>query len=382
MQRLTRFDYQARSPITMKTMNTNPTLSIFVKTLASIAACSSIAAHADDGSSWKFSGFGTLGAVVSSTDQAEFRSSYRQSRGADESPDLGVDSRLGLQANAKFNETFSAVGQVLASRRDGSDKPVVEWLFGQAAVTPWLDLRAGRMVLPVFLFSDTRSVGFAQHWVRAPQEAYALYPPSSFDGGMVQLHSSVGDVNMNLQVSAGQAEAKMFVSTRKASLSYDKLYSVNLTAERGDWTARVGRTQSPSVQLTNLGPLPQTDDVFSGMGLQYDNGKLLVVSEYLTRRNSAKLFDSNSYYASAGYRFGSVMPYLTISHIEAKGTRNVGITGSTQAVGMRWDAMKNVAIKTQLERLKPTSQYVNYTAPFNANKPKFNVLSVTADFVF
>ncbi|MBC7681438.1 MAG: hypothetical protein H7172_03815, partial [Ferruginibacter sp.] len=331
---------------------------------------------------WKFSGFGTLGAVVSSTDQAEFRSSLRQSRGADESGDLGVDSRLGLQANFKLNETFSAVAQVLTSRRDGSDKPVVEWLFGQAAVTPWLDLRAGRMVLPVFLFSDTRSVGYAQHWVRAPQEAYSAYPPSSFDGGMVQLHSSVGDVNMNLQVSAGQAAAKLFVSNREATLTYDKLYSVNLTAERGDWTARIGRTQSPKVDIANLGPLPPSDDVFSGAGLQYDNGKLLVVSEYLTRRNSAKTLDSNGYYASAGYRFGSVMPYLTSSHTEAKGLRNAGTSGSTQAVGVRWDALKNVALKTQLERLKPTTQDVHATPAFSTTKPKFNVLSVTADFVF
>lgn len=363
-------------------MTISPQSRHLVRALASLALFSTMGVHADEGSAWKFSGFGTLGAVVTSTDQTEFRSAYRQSRGADDSGDLGVDSRLGMQANFKLNETFSAVGQLLASRRDGSDKPVVEWLFGQAAVTPWLDLRAGRMVLPVFLFSDTRSVGYAQHWVRAPQEAYALYPPSSFDGGMVHLHSSVGDVNVNLQISAGQAEAKMFVNTRNVTLTYDKLYSVNLTAERGDWTARVGRTQSPKVQLSNLGTLPQSDDVFSGLGLQYDNGKLLVVSEYLTRRNSAHLFDSNSYYASAGYRFGSVMPYVTGSHIEAKGSRNAGGSGSTQAVGVRWDALKNVAIKTQLERLKPTSQYVHYTTAFNANKPKFNVLSVTADFVF
>lgn len=363
-------------------MTISPKLSGLVKALVSFGLCSTMAAHADEGMAWKFSGFGTLGAVFNSTDLAEFRSSYRQSGGAGESGDLGVDSRLGLQANVKFNETFSAVGQVLASRRDGSEKPEVEWLFGQAAVTPWLDLRAGRMVLPVFLFSDTRSVGFAQHWVRAPQEAYALYPPSSFDGGMVHLHSSVGDVNVNLQVSAGQADAKIYAVNREISLTYDKLYSVNLTAERGDWTARVGRTQSPEVKIGNLGPMPKSDDVFSGVGLQYDNGKLLLVSEYLTRRNSSKLFDSNSYYASAGYRFGSVMPYFSSSHIESTGLRNAGNSGSTQAVGVRWDALKNVAFKTQLERLQPTYQYVHFTPAFGATKPKINVLSVTADFVF
>jgi hypothetical protein len=111
-----------------------------MKALAGIGLCSALAAQADDGVSWKFSGFGTIGAVVTDTDQAEFRSSMRQPRGATKSsPDLGVDSRLGLQGNVKFNDTFSAVGQVLTSRRDGTDAPEIEWLL--AAVTPWLDVR-------------------------------------------------------------------------------------------------------------------------------------------------------------------------------------------------------------------------------------------------
>lgn len=356
--------------------------------LAGIGLCGAVAAHADEGMSWKFSGFGTIGAVVTDTNEAEFRSSLRQPRGATKSsPDLGVDSRLGLQANVKINETFSAVGQLLTSRRDGTDRPQVEWLFAQAAVTPWLDLRAGRMVLPTFLLSDTRSVGYAQHWLRAPQEAYSLYPPSSFDGVMAHMRTNYAGFNFNLQLSAGKAEADIWYANLPLTAKYKEVYSVNLTVERGDWLARFGRAEGPDARLQlqangmNVMP-PNTDDAFTGLGLQYDNGKLLVISEYLTRRSTGTMIDSNNYYISSGYRFGTLMPYVTASRLVGRGIIT-NTSESTQAIGVRWDAMKNTALKAQFERTRLTSvtQFVNVTSPAPTD-PKVNVLSVAVDFVF
>lgn len=364
-----------------------------VTLLAGIGLCSAVAAHADEGMSYKFSGFGTIGAVVTDSDQVEFRSSMRQMRGATKStPDFGVDSRVGLQANVKFNDTFSAVGQVLTSRRDDTDAPQVEWLFAQAAVTPWLDLRAGRMVLPVFLLSDTRSVGYAQHWLRAPQEAYSLYLPSSFDGVMAHFKTTYAGTNFNVQLSTGKADAQAlrnpipFVFTQ----INDKIYSVNVTAEQGDWLFRIGRTEVPKMRIEGAGTVAfSANDAFTGAGIQYDNGKLLVISEYLTRRTSDCVFfgsslpdgqiDSNMFYVSAGYRIGNFMPYATASLFKKRGDLNL-TDDATQAIGVRWDMMKNVALKTQLEHARSDSatQFVDPTAPVHG----VNVLSVAVDFVF
>lgn len=293
-----------------------------VRVFFGMCLCAALQAQADEAVSWKFSGFGTLGAVVTDTDLAQFRSSGRQSNGATNSPDLGVDSRLGLQVNANFNDTFSAVGQLLTGRRDGSEMPQVEWLFAQAAVTPWLDLRVGRMVLPTFMVSDTRSVGYAQYWLRAPQEAYQMFPPSSFDGAMASLHSSFGDTNVTLQLSVGKSDtAKVYVFDREITMNYGELFSLNLTAERGNWLLRYGRTSDPDLKPEGLPfAIPKTEDVFSGLGVQYDNGQLVVLSEYLTRRTTPNLFDTNSYYLSAGYRLGAFTPYVIVSRMQGKGT--------------------------------------------------------------
>jgi len=297
-------------------------------------------------------------------------------------PDFGVDSRLGLQVNATFNATFSAVGQLLTGRRDGSEMPQVEWLFVQAAATPWLDVRLGRMVLPTFMVSDTRSVGYAQVWLRAPQEAYQMFPPSSFDGIMANAHTSFGDTNVTLQLSAGKSDtAKAYVFDREITMNYAELYSLNLTAERGNWLVRYGRTSGPDLKPEGLPfAIPQTDDVFSGLGVQYDNGQWVVMSEYLTRRTNTGMFDTNSYYLSAGYRMGAFTPYFISSRMQGKGT--VFNTDSrTTAIGLRWDLMKNAALKAQLETVRSDGQFVNAKPAFYAD-PTAQVLSVALDFVF
>lgn len=59
---------------------------------------------------WRFSAYGTLGAVATDTDRVQYRASVRQSHGADKTVDFGVDSRIGAQVDYRLNSVLSAVG--------------------------------------------------------------------------------------------------------------------------------------------------------------------------------------------------------------------------------------------------------------------------------
>jgi hypothetical protein len=360
----------------------NRTVRLAAQVLALLAAAGAQGARAE-GPNWTFSGFGTVGAVMTDTDQAEFHSSTRQSSGARKSPDLGVDSRLGLQANVRFNETFSAVGQLLAEQRDGV-KAQAEWLYGEANVTSWLKLRVGRMVLPVFLVSDSRNVGYAAHWVRAPIEVYGLYPASSFDGGQAQIRTDWGNTHVTLQGSVGRSkvDAHAYGTTLNAELK--NLYSLNLVVERGNWTMRLGDTEARNAELKGLG-VPPFDDSFLGAGVGYDNGKLLVQAEYVRRRTTnGGLLDMNGYYATVGYRVGAWTPYGTVGRFEPKGML-LGVSPSTRslAAGLRWDAFRNVALKAQVESVQNNGlNFVNASPGFSATAGKVKVFTLLVDFVF
>lgn len=352
---------------------------------AATLACAT-AACAADGPTVKFSGFGTLGAVVTNTDEAQYRTSLRQERGATTSPDLGVDSRLGLQADVAFNETFSAVAQALVSRRDGHDGGQIEWLYGQAKVTSWAKVRAGRMVMPAFMLSDSRNVGYATHWIHAPSEVYASYPPSSFDGAQMSLQGQWQDITFTAQPSYGRTDCGLFFALpSKSTLKYGSLSAINLTAERGDWTLRYSLLVGKDAAIVN--PLMTVTtgkhDRFMGLGVQYDNGSLLVLSEFTTRRQSSGLFDSDAAYLSAGYRFGEWMPYVSTSRFKSKGPGYVyPAADKTNSVGVRWDVAKNMALKYQLEATTPAFQFTNVSPAFAAANKRVNVHSVALDFVF
>lgn len=326
-------------------------------------------------------GFGTIGVTSTNTDQAQLRSDIRQGRGADKDIDFGVDSRLGLQANAKFNDTFSAVGQILVSRRI-SNSAALEWLYGQATLPAGFDVKLGRMVVPTFMVSDSRSVGYAAHWLRAPQEVYALYTSSSFDSGQLNYRTSMGPANLTVQLSAGETQSDAELAGRQVKLKNSNLRSINVLLETGDWLFRAGQTEA-DLSYTGL-PIPTQQDKFSGLGVQYDNGTAIVMAEYATRRSPQSLVDSDSWYASAGWRFGAWTPYVTVSRFKPKGLAYPNrATESTEALGVRWNAMSNLAIKAQVQNTQGVSaNFVNQTPSFFAAPPKVRVLSLAVDFVF
>ena len=340
----------------------------------------------DEGIGWRFSGFGTAGAVVTDTDEIRFHSSTRQSHGAGTSPSLGVDSRLGLQANATFNETFSAVGQVLASRLDGGATAQAEWLYGQANVAPWLKLRVGRMVLPVFLVSDSRNVGYAAHWVRAPSEVYGLYPASAFDGGQAEIRTGWRDTHVTLQASAGTSKVDVHAFGFSSTEDLNNLYSLNLLVEHGDWTFRLGDTEGRNTEFTGNGfSLPAFTDSFRGAGIAYDNGRILAQAEYVIRRTSNDGgLDMDGYYVTAGFRHGAWTPYATYSHYDPKGGLLFGQSSTrTFAAGLRWDAGRNVAVKAQVESTQNNG--LNFVNPSPESVPgaqKVNMFTLLVDFVF
>lgn len=344
------------------------------------SACSAASA---DGPEFKFTGFGTLGAVVTNTDSAQYRSNLRQDKGAGKTPDFGVDSRLGLQENVKFNDTFSAAGQLLTLSRDGSVRPNVEWLYGQASVLPGLDLRVGRMVLPAFLISDSRAVGYSSTWVRAPRDVYDWYPSTSFDGGQALYRVAVADFNVQLQGSLGKASSKLYnFGAPVLTLDFNKLSSISATVDRGDWTARVGQTLSRELNIEAIG-VNNIRDAFTEAGLQYDNGQIVAMVEYMIRRADKGGNDnSNGYYASAGYRIGGWTPYAIYSHYTPKNPGLQAPDSNSKSLGARWDVFKNVALKAQLDHTLSESGFIQQTPAFAAHPTPVNVFSLTADFIF
>ncbi|GHC91160.1 hypothetical protein GCM10007320_39920 [Pseudorhodoferax aquiterrae] len=386
---------------------------------------SSAQAQAQSESVFSVSGFGTLGVVGTNQDGAEYVVPG-QVRGADKSWSGEVDSKLGLQLGAKFNRQFSATLQVL-SKQDGKGKftPQVEWAFAKWQATPGLALRAGRMGGPFFAVSDFRDVGYANTWLRPPIDVYGQVPVSHFDGADLSWQTSVAGKALGLQVFGGRSSSHV----EHTKVEIDALVGVNASIELLDGLSlrlghATGKLTVHSGALNDLvGVLRRTpfagvgDQLdpndkrasFSGVGLTYDQGNWIVLAEYTMRKTKTFIPDTTGWYTTVGYRVGKFTPYATLSRLKTDDSNvdntipasvvlpgmqaplRVYVDGATAAqstpqktiaVGVRWDAMRNLAVKAQFDRIKTTGAGQFYDADAGFWNKRVHVYSLAVDFVF
>jgi Gram-negative porin len=399
-----------------------------VQLLPLVAALASLGAQAQSGdSAFSFSGFATLGVVGTNTDEAQYVIPPGQVRGADKSWSGEVDSKLGLQATYRLNSMFSGTAQLLSKNGGkGNFNPALEWAFVKAQLTPALAVRVGRMGAPFFAVSDFRDVGYSNTWLRPPIDVYGQIPVSNFDGVDALYQTSLGSATVSLQVLAGESTA--YVLRTKAKQK--EAVGFNATAEfDGGITLRLGHIQGklsiysdglsaltaglqavPLDSVSSVGDQLSTkskDVSFTGIGLAVDRGNWLFNAEYTMRRTDTYIPDTTGWYTTLGYRVGKFTPYLTVSRIkvddsnvdntiplgvsdELTGLKAVvdGLLGSqriaqkTVALGVRWDAMRNVAVKAQFDRIRPDTVGLFTRTQAGFGGGHVNVYSLSVDMVF
>nr|VVV06396.1 hypothetical protein AW0309160_03887 [Aliivibrio wodanis] len=351
-------------------------------------------------SSWadnvKISGFGSVG--VGKANNGAGYAHY-----TDERYDTNIDSILGLQFEFKVNDQAKVVTQISASGRYDwevdVDSAYISYDFDGFTA------RAGKMKAPLFMFSDYVDVGYAYPMIRPSQEMYENIILSSYTGADILIPFDIGESTLLLQPFSGNSEIK----ERDSSFGHTKLdMFFGLTAHLyyDDWTFRTSYiTAQTAVQgldeITDptVGLIATTIDdetaSFIALGLQYDDGDLMLLAEATQTTVSGDFTDVFSAYALTGYRFGSVMPYVMVSHNQTTdndkrdGTALSGLSYESMAysLGSRWDFAQNVALKLDVTYADFGDTHggkFSYNVDDN-NQPIENdtfVYSATVDFVF
>ena len=348
------------------------------------------AAHAADDKIFSFSAFGTLGFANSSSSDGDYTGNQLQPHGTGNTHGWSpIDTKLAGQLTARVNDQFSAVVQVVSMlRTDNTYTPRVEWAFVKYSPTPALSLLIGRVVLPTFMGSETRLLGFSNPTVRPPLETYNLNPTTNLDGVSGSWRSNFGSVTNTVQAFYGKNTAKLIGPDGGilGPIEADPVKGVVDTVEFGSWTMRAGISQyklsiSPAPHFTiNVPKFRQFN-----LGATYDNGTWFVQSEVSRSKDLELASDSLAYYATAGMRIDAFTPYVSYSTTEPKGTAfPTNSEQTTSSIGLRWDAVKNVAIKAQFDRVTLGAHSVG---SFVNVKPAMlgrgsNVASVAVDFVY
>ena len=392
---------------------------------AVLAAASTLpvqAATLGDGN-LSISGFGTLAAARSDTDDVKFVR-YNQKAGVGDSPRIGLDSNLGLQASYTMTPELSATVQVL-TRKSTSEEFTTDlsWGFLKYKLNDETSVRVGRMVLPAFLISDYQNVGYANTMMRPPIELYGQEPLENVDGADINWQHAFGDTNITAQAFVGKSSGKIFVAPLNAVGHYDApAYGLSVAAEHGPATFRAAHLRA-KVEVNDLAGLNTlTDNLarfgfaqlanditlkggkhmsFTSVGMTADWNNIVAQAEYAWRRAQDPVWvpQTNSWYAMLGYRLGKVLPYYAHAHYNgadqkiktpalppALGTPvNALLASAAQSsdlIGMRWDFAKSMALKVQWDRVKPGAKSGSLIYGPAVYTDKVNVLAAGVDFVF
>lgn len=417
--------------------------------MISMMLCTVCARANDTGTpEFSFSGFGTLGLVHSSEDKADFVGNFSQPHGAGYTRkwSTDVDSRIGVQATANFNDKLSAVVQIVSQQDfDNLYTPQIEWANVKYQLTPEFSVRAGRTLLATFMASDSRLVGYTNHWVRPPLEIYGMLPVTNKDGLDALYRFHVGDVTNSVQTSYGQTTMKLpnggevqgrYIFDFNDTLEYEhSTVHAGYTSLRGDVHSpgldmlfngftQFGNTVSaiPGLQATGAQALAIVNkyqlvhfpySVFT-LGAEYDPGAWLLMGEWADAKTSAVISHATAWYATGGYRIGRCMPYLTFAKLDVDKLPEPGISVTglplplaltatglnsglsavinryalsqrTVSAGIRWDFRRNAALKLQYDRLSlgaDSTGWLSNIQPGFQPGGKSNVFSTAVDFVF
>jgi porin-like protein len=404
------------------------------------AALAATAARADDRAPpmFSFSGYGTLGVVHSDESGADYLAdAFKPSGpGATRAWSADVDSRIAGQVNANFTSRLSGVVQVISQQRyDNSYRPTIEWANLKYQVTPDFSVRAGRIVLPVYMVTDSRRIGYANPWVRPPVEVYSLVPVTSNDGVDMSYRLGFGEFTNTLQATVGRSDSKFpaLPGIAGGTAKVRSLTAVVDTIDRGFGSLRLsyGRAR---LTIDAFDPLfdavrlfgPQGDALidkyavddkqvtFVGVGASYDPGKWFAMGEWAHFDTRSVIGAKSAWYLSGGYRFGKATPYVTYARNKGDSRASdpgLDLTGlppqlvgigtalnaalalqlaqvpvqETLSVGVRWDFVKNAALKLQYDRVKPSSSSPGTFGNFQPSyQPGHSVqlFSAAIDFVF
>lgn len=272
--------------------------------------------------------------------------------GATEKSDLETLSLFGLQSTFALGRNTQAVLQLVSRGNEDWDTEL-EWGYLRHQFNNGSELRAGKMRLPLFMESETLEIGYGQPWARPPQAVYDPVPVRSYLGA---------DAAYTLTLSGSSVQARAFAGHLNDSAeSLGQTVSVelrNITGLTANWTNYLWTFRGIYARAeASIGGTPPLGDdetsEFMGLGLSYDDGNWLLMSE-LTRVEVDGFYqDTDSAYITLGYRIKEVTPYVTASWIESQDNRErdatplevLDVRRQAYSLGFRWDLTTSVAMK-------------------------------------
>jgi hypothetical protein len=364
--------------------------------------------------SW--SAFGTLGYARS--DRA-----FNYERFTDDSGTIKRDSLLGLQGTAEFTPHWSATVQARVAPSTSADnkwEATLPWAFVSYRAGNDLLLRAGKLRMPMYLYSETMDVGASYAMMRMPTEVYSTAPTTDYTGASFSKSWPLAWGDLSLDGYAGRSSVQPSSAgggngNGGGAELHTRTAGLVLSLRNGDDTYRMGMQRAlisvdasffgnaPGGGLTGAGagnsggsaasPLSNGGELDTRVWLLGADvgvgGNLRLVGEYARRQvvNAVTPKNTQGAYASLLYQSGPWTPYVTVGRLLTDSAARQAATNgyfddqSSAALGMSYNVTPSSKLKAEWMRVKvgSGSSFIDGAA---AKDKRINVMSLSYSFSY
>lgn len=327
----------------------------------------------------KLNGFGSA-AVGTVVEGQEFLADFPKTGIYDTDLSTSPDTTLGLQISSYFSDDFSLIAQ-FAVHGATDYNPEVDWLYLNYYLTPELSVQAGRKRLPLYYYSDYFDVGYAYYWIRPPPDVYT-WQITNYNGISFLYETALGswDTSLNLYYGSEESEDNELLSLlfdASVDETWKNMIGVVGTASYNWFEIRLTHMQGLIDRtISGVSVINDVEQQFLGMSVNLTFDHLLVLSELNNYQQPDNDVEYNAYLLSFGYQIGELTPHITRSGFK----QEVNALGNderhhTTSVGLRWDVVKNIAVKVQYDKVVDEGVVV----PIKGDSKS---ISLAVDFVF
>ncbi len=286
--------------------------------------------------------------------------------GYEDKTSFNPDTRFGLQFDYSVNQDIDAVLQLTAKGYENNDYDTrAEWAFLRARISEHWMLRAGRMRVPNYIYSETKDVGFSYPWARPPLESY-LIGFENYNGLNSTYTIDSGDWTHEIQLFTGSNNERV----QAADVEIRNQRGIAWIASTGDWMLRASTVDVGQVDIKASGF--EESDIpanYSSLGMRYDDGTWLGVLEAVSYRplEAAPILGHNSVNLMLARRIDRWMPYVSLGYLD---------TDSDQE-----EKILEYFSDTIREQLRDNVYQQTYDQVFASTEGGFDVAKATAESV-
>ncbi len=378
-------------------------------TLVLVQLLGLVSAKAEEIPSIEIRGFGTAGYSQSTDDHFiyEFGTDGKQAN-------FTNLTRFGINFHASLAPDWDGAIQLESRGNHENFGSYLDYGFVSWHPSSQISMRAGRLRVPLWLYSQQIDVGLSYVWVALPSETYSLTANLNSGEGLSllgkvkagpgYLQAELMRWETSIKTEVGSAEIPQTSRFRSKNavaveLSYDidHRWLLRTAYSRADTSAQVNAQSNytdplappgtpPSV-VTTASVLDVSFGQFYSVGLKYDSENLIGSAEWVRRTvRGTSVTRASGSTVMLGYNFSKLTGYGSYSSsFDLEGTDYVHpdyptVTatktgGHTHSLGLNFHATDSVVLKTQFNRV-----FLGFSdSSANLN---FDIYQASADFVF